>query len=63
MTNREWLNSLTDEELTKWLFEEQSEIKDYKKMFGIASSTGEKVEVNVPVYDKLYPRFHEIGRG
>ena len=62
MTNREWLNSLTDEELTHWLYDEQSEIIGYKKEKGFMNCR-EIVYVDMPIYDKLYPRFHEIGRG
>lgn len=63
MTNREWLNSLTDEELTCWLYDEQSEIIGYKQVEATLASTGETVLVDMPIYDKLYPRFYEIGRG
>lgn len=62
MTNREWLNSLTDEELMHWLYDEQSQIIGWKDAVGY-DSKGNKVEVQMPVLDKLYPRFHEIGRG
>lgn len=62
MTNREWLDSLTDEEFTHWLYDEQSQIVRWKDAIGY-DSHGEKVEVQIPIFDKLYPRFHEIGRG
>jgi len=31
MTNREWLNSLTNEELVEWLFKESSSHFNYQK--------------------------------
>ena len=62
MTNREWLNSLTDEELMHWLYDERSEIVEWRDSIGYYEN-GEKVSVKVPIFDKLCPRFHEIGRG
>lgn len=64
MTNREWLNSLTDEELMHWLYDERSEIVEWRDSIGdYYDKNGEKTNVQIPVFDKLYPRFHEIGRG
>lgn len=64
MTNREWLNSLTNEELMHWLYDEHSEIVEWRDSIGdYYDENGERTNVQIPVFDKLYPRFHEIGRG
>lgn len=64
MTNREWLNSLTDEELMHWLYDEQSQIVGWRDSIGdYYDKNGERTNVQIPICDKLYPRFHEIGRG
>ena len=62
MTNREWLNSLTDEELIRWLYDERSGVVGLQDTVAY-DSNGKKFDVQIPIYDKLYPRFHEIGRG
>lgn len=63
MTNREWLNSLTDEEFMHWLYDKQSEIVSWEAPKPYLVDGGKLVYTQMPIYDKLYPRFHEIGRG
>lgn len=55
MTNREWIQSLTNEELAKWLCETQSQLIGWKET---TLATGDRMQL--AEYDRLYPRLHEL---
>ena len=57
MTNREWLNSLSNEELASWLCETSAIIGYGIK---IVKVNNESKEMKIAQFDNLYPRFHDL---
>ena len=51
MTNREWLNTLTDQEFAEWCIIDH--YYRFKQVEATLESTGEKVMIDVPEYETL----------
>ena len=56
MTNREWLATLTNEELSRWMTEQASEIVGWKTIYQVGTPK------QLAQFDNLYPRLEEIKR-
>ena len=56
MTNREWLATLTDEELARWMTEQASKIIGWKTIYQVHTP------MQLAQFDNLYPRLEEIKR-
>lgn len=57
MTNREWLNSLSDAELSSWLCETSAIIGYGTK---IVQVNNEPKEMKIAQFDNLYPRLRDL---